>query len=921
MSDPKERLARIEAIFNEVMAVPAESRQALLQKLCDGDEALLVEVTGLLRAFESERSSSGARRREQLAEELAASHKRIGPYELESLLGRGGMGAVYLAHRADGQYEKKVAIKLIDLPLATDLFRARFRQERQILAGLDHPLIARLLDGGVSEEGSPYLVMDYVEGKPIDKFCQDASLTVAQRLVLFKSVCDAVQFAHQNLVVHRDVKPDNILVSADGVPHLLDFGTAKLLTPDAPDVGSRSTQEGFFSFTPQYASPEQILGKPITIATDVYSLGVLLFLLLTNELPYQLGSLATEELIEVICKQQPHRPSTAKAPAGKLDADLDSIVLKALRKDPEERYVTVEQLSGDVQAYLEDRPVAARRGNMRYLTVKFARRHRVVLSAAALLFITLICGIVGVLWQAHVANRERLRAEARTADLRQLSNSLLSELDEALKEIPGSTGAQKLLVTRVLEHLDHMAKDAKDDRQTALDLIGAYTRLGNVQSNTYYQNLGDTAGAVASFDKALALAGPLAEANPQDREVLRAQAATLEARGESLSDAGDPQASTSSLQAAVRTYDKVIQFPGVTPSLIFEAAIANETLGNELGEDAGQADAAAAIAAYRHALEMDNRALTIDPNYMAVRRGLPVMYMHIGNAELDTAPDKALLEFRSALKLQDALPQEQKKKLSQVRLHALLLRKEAEAYSELGKYSLAVPLFTQAVAIYRGLMDADSKNVTALGDMRRVLDDEAVCYERAADPVLAEVHADRQRNLTVEAQLLEEESGILRQLVASAPSHGPFSAQLANVLLRLGAVNHALGRPVGSPAETAASMTTLRHSAESAKAAPYDIDLAVSAALVIEPATLRDPSLVVALAERGVELSHHKVPSYLLLLARAYHAHDQPEKARAAAEEGLNLLPPALPEAGRSRLRRLLEEEAQAKNASLRTSR
>ena len=229
---------------------------------------------------------------------------------------------------------KQVAIKLIDLPLATDLFRERFRLERQILAGLNHPLIARLLDGGVTSEGEPFLVMEYVDGVPIHRFCEDHRLSVAERLLLFKSVCEAVQFAHQNLVVHRDLKPDNILVMEDGTPRLLDFGTAKLLSPSADGPGSEFTRQGFQSFTPQYASPEQVLGNPITTASDTYSLGVLLYLLLTGVLPYELKEFTTAEMVRVICEQPPRRPTLPGSGDQRIDADLEAIVLKALRKGP-----------------------------------------------------------------------------------------------------------------------------------------------------------------------------------------------------------------------------------------------------------------------------------------------------------------------------------------------------------------------------------------------------------------------------------------------------------------------------------------------------------------------------------------------------------------------------------------------------------
>jgi eukaryotic-like serine/threonine-protein kinase len=339
---------RTEAIFHEVLAVPAEERPLILENRCAGDTALMDELRSLLRACEAEERLALRRSLETHAEAHAPAKGRwIGPYELDRLLGRGGMGAVYLANRVDGQFRQQVAIKLIDMPLATDLFRDRFRMERQILAGLVHSFIARLLDGGVSEDGDLYLAMEYVDGISIARYCRENRLSLRDRLLLFKNVCGAVQFAHQNLVVHRDLKPDNILVVADGTPRLLDFGTAKLLAPTPTDAAAADfTQQGLRSFTPQYASPEQVLGEPITTASDIYSLGVLLFLLLTGVPPYELKEFTTAEMLRVICNEQPPKPTAAAASVTdpsfpeRLDADLDAIVLKALRKEPKDRYST-----------------------------------------------------------------------------------------------------------------------------------------------------------------------------------------------------------------------------------------------------------------------------------------------------------------------------------------------------------------------------------------------------------------------------------------------------------------------------------------------------------------------------------------------------------------------------------------------------
>ena len=478
----------------------------MLEALCQGNAELLNDVRSLLKACEQEEYATASALSEADSRlESWSGKRRIGPYELDRLIGHGGMSAVYLARRADGQFDQQVAIKLIDLPFVTALFQERFRQERQILARLSHPNIARMLDGGVSEDGELYLVIEYVNGLSIQQYCARHALSIRARIELFKSVCAGVRFAHQNLVVHRDLKPDNIIVLEDGTPKLLDFGTAKLLTPVDDGAESEFTRHGLRAFTPQYASPEQVLGHPISTATDIYSLGVLLFLLITGVPPYELKSSTTDEMIRVICEEEPPKPS-AKAVKGTVDADLDAIVLKALRKEPQERYGSVDQLVSDLQAYLDGRPVTAHQGSFRYFAGKFVRRNRRALAASALLCVSILAGMCGVIWQARIADSERRRAEARAEDLRKLSGLLLSDIDEAIQKLPGSTPAQKLLVSTVLEHLNRAAKDASGDPQMELDLANAYTRLGNVQGNPYDQNIGDTQGALSSLDRAVSIA-------------------------------------------------------------------------------------------------------------------------------------------------------------------------------------------------------------------------------------------------------------------------------------------------------------------------------------------------------------------------------------------------------------------------------
>jgi tetratricopeptide (TPR) repeat protein/predicted Ser/Thr protein kinase len=899
-----EQLRRTQEIFHDLLSVVPERREALLLSRCNGDDVLIAELRSLLAACEAEEALVSV-----LSIKRSPGPRRVDRYTLDQLLGRGGMGAVYLAHRVDGQFEQQVAIKLIDLPLATDMFRDRFLQERQILAGLVHPYIAHLLDGGITDAGEPFLAMEYVEGISITQYCSQHSLSLTQRLQLFRHVCSAVQFAHQNLVVHRDLKPDNILVVNDGTPRLLDFGTAKLLASVEDGRAAEWTRQGLPAFTPQYASPEQVLGEPITTATDIYSLGVLLYLLVAEVPPYELHEFSTAEMLRVICNEPPPKPST-RASGKRLDSDIDAIVMKALRKEPAQRYATVDLLSTDIEAYLTGHPVQAERGSFRYVAGKFIRRNRVSLLAACLLALTLVAGVAGVLWQWREADLQRRRAEARTADLRELSNSLLTELDAALKDIPGSTGAQKLLITRVLEHLDHSAKDAHGDRQSDLDLIDAYTRLGDVQGNSYANNLADSAGALSSFDKALALAKPLVDANPHNPQVLRALASATEERGETLSTMGRTDESVAALRSAAETYEHLVTLPSTTPKLMLEASTAIQTLGDELCQDDGLADAQAGLTAYRRSLALDERAIQMDPTYLPARRGPAYMHLHIGNVQLDTNPAEALKEFQLALQVLDSLPPEDQQKLLPRRLHATLVRKEGAAFMEMGMYSRAIPLFEQSQAIYQRFLDADPDGQLALGDMHRLLDVEATSYEYAADPSLAEGNSNRRQNLQIAAQLLERNAAITRKLQSLDTEHGEWDAELASILTRIEGVEAKLN-PTSSPsANYRDALATLKRIADQPHASPADLDLAASAFMGKLPPSPEDSTQAVVWAQRAVDMTHHRSAGLLLLLAETCRANGQKAKAILAAREGLALAPANLQPPGKVRVWSLLKAEA-----------
>ena len=426
----QENWQKFKEIFQDALDLPIEARLDFVRSKTAGDEELFDKVKNLLASYDEaddfiENPTHSVSHFINDAPKTSIIGQNLGAYKIESEIGRGGMGAVYLASRADKEFEKKVAVKLIKRGLDTDEIIKRFRNERQILAGLDHPNIARLVDGGATIDGLPFLVMDYVEGEPLTNYCERNDLSIDDCLKLFLKICSAVRYAHQNLIIHRDLKPSNVLVTTDGTPKLLDFGIAKLVAAEAGDETSPNTMTRVM--TPEYASPEQIQGRPITTSTDVYSLGVMLYELLTGERPYRLKNKNADEISKLITDSEPLKPSSVlsgkwKVESGKSDSvnpkskiqnpkslkgDLDNIVLMAMRKEPERRYVSVEQFAGDIQRYLDGLPVLAQENTFSYRATKFIGRNKGSVAAGIGVAASLIAGIISTSRQSRIAKRER----------------------------------------------------------------------------------------------------------------------------------------------------------------------------------------------------------------------------------------------------------------------------------------------------------------------------------------------------------------------------------------------------------------------------------------------------------------------------------------------------------------------------------
>ena len=511
---------KIKKVFNEAVELSSAERHDFLRRKFNGDEEMRGEVEKML-AFADEETSSDALEKNAFEIFTNGNHtkipEQIGNYKIVREIGRGGMGAVYEAVRETENFTQRAALKIIKRGMDTDAIVSRFRHEQKILASLEHANIARFLDGGMTADGLPFYAMEFVEGEFIDDFCNEKNLSVKKKLELFREVCAAVQYAHQNLVIHRDLKPRNILVTKDGTPKLLDFGIGKILTSDTEEIGT-ATQFGMM--TPAYASPEQIRGERIGTTSDIYSLGVILFELLTGEKPYKINSKSQIEIERAILETEPERPSVVQSPKSKvqsespalgirhsalLKGDIDNIILKALRKNPNERYSSVQEFSEDIRRHLVGLPVSARPLTYGYRAAKFYQRNKVSVIAGAFVFVALFTGIIIALWQAQIARAERARAENRFNEVRELANNVIFKYHDAIAALPGATAAREMLVTDALKYLDNLSNEAEGNTELQRELAAAYLKLGDVQGKQYEANLGDTEGAVRSYQKAVAL--------------------------------------------------------------------------------------------------------------------------------------------------------------------------------------------------------------------------------------------------------------------------------------------------------------------------------------------------------------------------------------------------------------------------------
>lgn len=713
--------------------------------------------------------------------------RQIGAYRVLREIGRGGMGVVYEARRESEDFSQTVALKILRHETNSIELARRFRRERQILASLEHPNIARLIDGGRASDGTPFIVMEYVEGAPVDEFCEEKNLNVLERLELFLEVCRAVSFAHSRLVAHRDLKPSNILVTAGGNVKLLDFGIAKILADDDDKAALDQTATLMRLMTPRYASPEQISGRAVSTATDVYSLGLILYELLTGAPAYDISSNRPDEIARIVCEAEPPRPSARNLDLGfgisdltktnaadkrtarknsktnpksqiqnlkSLRGDLDNIILKALRKEPSRRYASVEQFAEDIRRHLKGLPVIARPDTFSYRAGKFVKRNRVPVIAGVLILLTLVGGIAATGWQAVRAERQRLLAEKRFDQVRELANNVVFKYHDEIKDLPGATRVREILVRDALKYLDNLQSESGNDPALTRELAQAYIRVASVQGGTYQANLGDSKGAAESYSKAIVLLEPLAAENSTDPPLLAELRDAYVESGRAFYRTGEFAAQTENMRKALALSEKII---ALEPNEVSPRLFHSRTLVH-WADTFPEGEIERKLEAFRQALTIAEDLVKEDPNDETINRLFATtthrmqLYTFLKSVE---AKKKGEVEIEKSL-LREALGYAVRSREAQEKVLSLnpenpLYRRnaaggklnEGKIYRELGDTETALRLANEALKIQQTIAAEDSNNQEIKLDLKESYEDIALAYLKRGEIDSATANFDK----------------------------------------------------------------------------------------------------------------------------------------------------------------------------------
>jgi eukaryotic-like serine/threonine-protein kinase len=771
------RWLKVKEVFSEAIELPPHKRAEFLAKVCGADEELRAEAQSLLDSHRTTGSflktvntklkaaalsvpdaSAEASPEDTSAQDRVGS--RIGAYRLVDLIGTGGMGHVYKAVRDDDEYRAEVAIKLMRSDVNGRLIAERFKTERQILASLDHRNIARLLDGGRTDEGELYVVMELVDGRPIDRYCDEKRLTISERVSLFLQVCAAIGYAHQRLIVHRDLKPTNILVTADGSVKLLDFGIAKILDSSPLSGDGTLTEASMRLMTPAFSSPEQHRGDPITTATDIYALGLVLYELLSGHRAFPTSHRSEREMAAAILETDPDKPSsrvkgvdpdndtisglrcdTPSKLKRRLSGDLDAIVMKAIRKEPKDRYGTVDQFSEDLRRHLRSEPVTAHKGTTRYFMRKFIARHQLAVTAAAIVTVSLVIGVVVTQREARIARANEVRAQQHFNDVRKLANTLVFEINDSIKDLRGSITARKLIVQRAVEYLETLSKDSANDPALLREIAAVYIKLGGIQGSRRQSNLGDVEGALTSYGRATTLLETAFAAEPKNTALAIELASAYRQTSEVATSHGDDEDGDRYLEKAFAIIAPLSKTHATDKNVRYELAKIYEARGVDRRarlENAAPEIMTTALDWHKKAHGIYVALLAADPDNELYRQEVSASHKHMGALLAKMKNWKEALEqYNASLAIDEALlaldPEDVQKRLSITFTYS----DTGYILGQQGEHDAALGFHQKALAVRKALLAADPLDVRVRGALSYTLNSIANNYFRKADYVAA----------------------------------------------------------------------------------------------------------------------------------------------------------------------------------------
>jgi len=876
-----EEFHRLRNTFEQLLASPQPARIAILRELSETEPAFAAELQRMLATHNKPDSlldQPALHAADPAPPQPARTGSRAGPYILEKELGSGGMGVVYQGTRVDGTFQRRVAVKVLRRDRNGDVFLERFQRERQILAQLNHPHIAAILDGGTTSDGEPYFVMEYVDGEPITAYCKSHDLSLDGKLDLFLQICDAIQYAHRSLTIHRDLKPGNILVTDAGAVKLLDFGIAKLIHAESPLPEEAATAA---ILTPQYTSPEQIRREPVTTSADVFALGILLYEITTGVHPFARKDTLPHEAMRAICEDDPPAPSTvAQHGAKRLRGELDAIILTALRKQPAWRYPSVEQLADDVGRYRRGWPVLAKGDSASYRLRKFGRRQWLPLAAATLLLFLLIGGIVSTRRQARIAERlraqaeqerstaeqeratadreraaaeqarriaieqqslaetrsqeaerERQRERERYREVRSLASSVLFDLSDGIRDLAGSTTARRLIVSKARQQLELLSADSANDLSVQRDLAAAYERMGELRVDPHRPNKQDAAAALDAYRHALQLRKKIAARPGADSSDRRDLALGMSKLGDGLYFSGNVKQALVSYQDAWDLAQTLLRADPGNASLRRAVGQVGE---RRCAGVLASGDPAGAIEPCREATSTSSVLAKTSPDDVEVQRIAATTEASYGNAlRLSRRPRDAAEEAAHAL---DAL-----RRLETLAPNNAEYRRLASSAETILASSLA-----------------------AAGDSAGSTD----AFRRAVDAMQVAIEID--------------------------PSDLGSPLRLAVTLLEV-SHNMAAGSDKAGAHDTARSaLQLLARTAEKPEAGAVEWNEYADALLKVDWPDLQQPAKALSLAQKATASTSRKNPFILDTLAWAYFRSGEAPNAVLAEQEALRLLPPEM---------------------------